>query len=58
LVAEPAWYVVVWSIPGVIVGAQIGPRLAGKIPTHIAERVLATLFLAIGILVVAMQILD
>lgn len=58
LVAEPAWYVVIWSIPGVIIGAQIGPRLAGKIPTHIAERVLATLFLAIGILVIAMQILD
>jgi uncharacterized membrane protein YfcA len=58
LVAEPAWHVVVWSIPGVIVGAQIGPRLAGKVPEHIAERVLATLFLAIGILVIVVQLLD
>ncbi len=58
LVAEPAWYVVVWSVPGVIVGAQIGPRLAGKVPEHIAERILATLFLAIGVLVIVMQALD
>jgi hypothetical protein len=58
IAAEPAWYVVVWSIPGVIVGAQIGPRLAGKVPEHIAERVLATFFLAIGILVIAVHALD
>lgn len=58
LEAEPAWYVVVWSIPGVIIGAQIGPRLAGRIPTRIAERVIASLFLGVGILVIAMQIID
>jgi len=58
LEAEPAWYVVVWSIPGVIIGAQIGPRVAGRIPTRIAERVIATLFLIIGILVIVMQIID
>jgi len=58
LEAEPAWYVVVWSIPGVIIGAQIGPRFAGRIPTRITERVIATLFLIIGILVIVMQIID
>jgi uncharacterized membrane protein YfcA len=58
LEAEPAWYVVAWSIPGVIIGAQIGPRLAGRIPTRIAERVIASLFLGIGILVIAMQLID
>jgi uncharacterized membrane protein YfcA len=58
LSAEPAWHVVIWSIPGVIIGAQIGPRLSGKIPPHIAERILATLFLAIGILVIVLQIRD
>ncbi|MDR9459089.1 MAG: sulfite exporter TauE/SafE family protein [Dehalococcoidia bacterium] len=58
LEAEPAWYVVVWSIPGVIIGAQIGPRFAGRIPTRIAERVIATLFLTIGILVIVTQIID
>jgi len=58
LESEPAWYVVAWSIPGVIIGAQFGPRFAGRIPTHIAERVIATLFFAIGILVVATQFID
>jgi len=58
ITAEPAWHVVVWSVPGVIVGAQIGPRLAGKVPERIAERILGSLFLAIGALVVALQAAD
>lgn len=56
LVAQPAWHVVIWSIPGVIIGAQIGPRLEGKVPANIAERILAIIFLAIGILVIALEI--
>jgi hypothetical protein len=28
----PAWHAVVWSIPGVIPGVQIGSRIQGKIP--------------------------
>jgi hypothetical protein len=56
LSAEPAWYVVIWSIPGVIIGAQIGPRLSGKVPPKTAERVLSSLFLAIGLLVIALRI--
>ena len=57
LVAQPAWHVVIWSVPGVSVGAQIGPRLQGKLPPNIAERILAVLFLAIGILTITLQIL-
>lgn len=57
LSAQPAWHVVIWSIPGVMIGAQIGPRLQGKVPPVIAERVLASLFLSIGILVVAVEML-
>jgi len=57
LSAQPAWHVVIWSIPGVIIGAQIGPRLQRKVPAHIAERILGGLFLAIGILVIAVRIL-
>ena len=51
---EPAWYVVVWSIPGVITGAQIGPRLQGKVPSQVAERVLAFFFVLVGVLVIAL----
>ena len=47
-----------WSIPGVITGAQIGPRIQSKIPTNIPERMLATVFIAVGILVIAVQIFD
>ena len=57
LSAQPAWHVVMWSIPGVIIGAQIGPRLQGKVPAHVVERVLGTLFLAIGTLVVVVKLL-
>ena len=52
---EPAWQVVVWSIPGVITGAQIGPRIQGRIPPHIAERVLAVLFIGVGVLVIGLE---
>jgi uncharacterized membrane protein YfcA len=54
--AQPAWNVVVWSVPGVMVGAQLGPRLSGKVPNYIAERVLGMLFLLVGALVVILQI--
>jgi uncharacterized membrane protein YfcA len=39
-------------------GAQIGPRIQGKIPASIAERMLATVFVAVGILVIAVQVFD
>ena len=55
---EPAWHVVVWSIPGVITGAQIGPRIQGKIPANLAERLLAVVFVAVGVLVLAVQVFD
>lgn len=56
LVAQPAWHVVVWSIPGVIIGAQIGPRIPGKVSPQIAQRVLGILFLAVAALVIILQI--
>lgn len=52
LAGEPAWRVVVWSIPGVVTGAQIGPRIQGRVPTHIADRGLAGVFMAVGVLVI------
>lgn len=55
---EPAWYVVVWSIPGVIVGAQIGPRVQGKVPSHVAERALAVVFTAVGALAIIVQVMS
>lgn len=43
------WHLVAYTIPGVIIGGQIGPRLQGKIPVRTMELGVATLFLAISI---------
>lgn len=53
---QPAWHVVVWSIPGVVVGAQLGPLLQGRVPSHVAERALAVVFMAVGALVIWVQL--
>lgn len=55
LAGEPAWSVVVWSIPGVVTGAQIGPRIQGRVPTDIADRGLAGVFMAVGALVILVR---
>ena len=47
--------VVVWSIPGVVTGAQIGPRIQGRVPTDIADRGLAGVFMAVGALVILVR---
>ena len=42
--------IVVFSVPGVIVGAQIGSRVSSRIPTGIMEKSLAVLFIIIALL--------
>ena len=56
LIAQTAWYVVVWLVPGGIIGAQISPRLQGKISPDISERVLGALFLDVGLLMIVLQL--
>ncbi|MBN1880806.1 MAG: sulfite exporter TauE/SafE family protein [Deltaproteobacteria bacterium] len=41
--------VLLWSIPGVIIGGQIGPRLAGRIDDRILREIFIFLLLLIGI---------
>tara|TARA_B100000315_G_scaffold201005_1_gene193349 strand:+ start:146 stop:1063 length:918 start_codon:yes stop_codon:yes gene_type:complete len=43
------WNVVVYTIPAVIIGGQIGPRLQGKVSQRTMERAIGYLFLVIGI---------
>ena len=43
------WNVVVYTIPAVIIGGQIGPRLQGKIAPRTMERSIVYLFLVIGV---------
>ncbi|HHO74906.1 MAG TPA: hypothetical protein ENN05_00555 [Deltaproteobacteria bacterium] len=42
--------IVVFSVPGVIVGAQIGPYFAGRIPARTLTRILGVLFIGIAAL--------
>ncbi len=60
LIREGGWTAVPWDlllydIPGVLIGGQIGPRLQGKVAPHIMRRAIAVLFviLAIAMLSVA-----
>ncbi len=43
------WNVVVYTIPAVIIGGQIGPRLQGTVSQRTMERAIGYLFLVIGI---------
>lgn len=43
------WNLVCYTIPGVIIGGQIGPRLQGKVAQRTMERTIATLFAIIGL---------
>ena len=43
------WNVVVYTIPAVIIGGQIGPRLQGKVSQRSMEKGIAYLFIVIGL---------
>ncbi len=43
------WNVVVYTIPAVIIGGQIGPRLHGKVSQRSMEKGIAYLFIVIGL---------
>ena len=45
--------IVVFTIPGVIVGGQIGPLLASKIPQRVLEKSLAVLFILVAGLMIS-----
>lgn len=43
------WNLVCWTIPAVIIGGQIGPRLQGKVAQRLMEKAIAILFGVIGL---------
>ncbi len=43
------WNLVAYTVPGVIIGGQIGPRLHGRIGSRFMERAIGVLFGVIGI---------
>ena len=43
------WNLIVWAVPGSVIGAFIGTRFQGKVSEKLARRLFAGLFAAIGI---------
>ena len=43
------WPTLIWAVPGVVVGAQIGPRIAGKINERVLKEIFIFLLTLIGI---------
>lgn len=43
------WNAVVYLVPGVLIGGQLGPTLQGRVPHRTMELAIATLFIAIGL---------
>jgi uncharacterized membrane protein YfcA len=57
LAATPVWYVVAWSIPGVLIGGTIGTRVGKYVPSEIMEPALGVVFSIVGVIVLASELL-
>ena len=57
LSAEPAWQVVVWSIPGLLIGSTIGSRIGRYLPARTMEKGLSLVFVLVGGLVLVRELL-
>jgi len=57
LAATPVWYVVGWSIPGVLIGGTIGTRVGKYVPSEVMEPALGVVFGFVGVVVLASEIL-
>jgi uncharacterized membrane protein YfcA len=57
LAATPVWYVVAWSIPGVLVGGTLGSRVAKYLPSEVMEPALGVVFGIVGAIVLASELL-
>lgn len=53
--AEPAWHVVVWSVPGVLLGSTLGSRIGKYLPAKVMEKALGVVFALVGILVLVLR---
>jgi uncharacterized membrane protein YfcA len=57
LTATPVWYVVAWSIPGVLIGGTVGTRVGKYLPSDLMEVGLGIVFGIVGIIVLAVELL-
>lgn len=57
LAATPVWYIVAWSIPGVLIGGTIGTRVGKYVPNEIMEPALGAVFAIVGVIVLGTELL-
>lgn len=57
LSATPVWWVIAWSIPGVIIGGTIGTQVAKYVPSDLMEMALGVVFALVGFLVLGVELL-
>jgi uncharacterized membrane protein YfcA len=57
LAVQPAWQVVAWSIPGVLVGSMLGSWAGKYVPSSVMEKVLGVVFALVGFLILALEVL-
>jgi uncharacterized membrane protein YfcA len=57
LAATPVWYVVAWSVPGVLVGGTVGTRVGKYVPSEVMEPALGVVFALVGGVVLASELL-
>jgi hypothetical protein len=55
LTATPVWYVIAWSVPGVLVGGTIGTRVGKYVPSDLMEIALGIVFALVGGIVLALE---
>jgi uncharacterized membrane protein YfcA len=57
LAATPVWYIVAWSIPGVVIGGTVGTRFGKYVPSEIMEPALGVVFAIVGVIVLGTELL-
>jgi uncharacterized membrane protein YfcA len=50
------WNLLVYDIPGVLIGGQIGTRLQGKIAPHVMRRAIAILFVVLAVAMMSVAV--
>jgi hypothetical protein len=56
LTATPVWYVVAWSIPGVVLGGTVGTRVGKYVPSDLMEVGLGIVFALVGAIVLGVEV--
>lgn len=57
LAATPVWYIIAWSVPGVLIGGTVGTRVGKYVPSEVMEPALGVVFGVVGVIVVASELL-